>query len=123
MDEALHERKIANIADEISESKDIKVVLIAGPSSSGKTTFAKRLEIELKLKGLKPKTISVDNYFVERDETPIDENGDYDFESIDAIDTELLNDNLIRLFKGEEIETPTFNFYTGHKEYLGNTMK
>ena len=123
MDEALHERKIANIADEISESKDIKVVLIAGPSSSGKTTFAKRLEIELKLKGLKPKTISVDNYFVERKETPIDENGDYDFESIDAIDTELLNDNLIRLFKGEEIETPTFNFYTGHKEYLGNTMK
>lgn len=123
MDEALHERKIVNIADVISNNKNIKVVLIAGPSSSGKTTFAKRLEIELKLKGIKPKTISVDNYFVERPETPRDEDGNYDFEAIEAIDTNLLNDNLVRLFKGEEIKVPTFNFHTGHKEYLGNTMK
>ena len=123
MDEALHERKIVNIADVISDNKNIKVVLIAGPSSSGKTTFAKRLEIELKLKGIKPKTISVDNYFVERDKTPLDENGEYDFESIKAIDTKLLNDNLIKLFNGEEVKIPTFNFHTGHKEYKGNTMK
>ena len=123
MDEALHERKIANIADQISSNKNIKVVLIAGPSSSGKTTFAKRLEIELKLKGIKPKTISVDNYFVERKDTPKDENGDYDFEAIEAIDTKLLNNDLLKLLQGKEIKLPTFNFHTGHKEYLGNTMK
>ena len=123
MDEALHEKKIAKIADNIASNKKTKVVLIAGPSSSGKTTFAKRLEIELRLNGLKTKTISVDNYFVERKDTPKDENGEYDFEAIEAIDTNLLNSDLLKLLEGEEIKAPTFNFHTGEKEYLGNTMK
>lgn len=94
-----------------------------GPSSSGKTTFAKRLELELRLNGLKPKTISVDNFFVERKDTPKDENGEYDFENIEAIDTKLLNQDLIRLLNGEEIKMPTFNFHTGSKEYKGDLMK
>ena len=123
MDEALHEKKIAKIADTISENKKTKVVLIAGPSSSGKTTFAKRLELELRLNGIKTKTISVDNYFVERKDNPKDENGEYDFETIEAIDTTLLNNDLLKLLKGEEIDAPTFNFHTGKKEYLGNKMK
>ena len=79
MDEALHEKKIANMADEIARKRDVKMVLIAGPSSSGKTTFAQRLGIQLRLNGIKPVTISVDNYFVERENNPKDENGDYDF--------------------------------------------
>lgn len=123
LDEALHEKKITKIADMISNDKKKKVVLIAGPSSSGKTTFAKRLELELRLNGLKTKTISVDNYFVERKDTPRDENGEYDFESIEAIDTKLLNSHLLKLLNGEEIEMPTFNFHEGTKEYKGNTMK
>lgn len=123
LDEALHEKKIAKIADMISNDKKKKVVLIAGPSSSGKTTFAKRLELELRLNGLKTKTISVDNYFVERKDTPRDENGEYDFESIEAIDTKLLNSHLLKLLNGEEIEMPTFNFHEGTKEYKGNTMR
>ena len=124
LDEALHEKKIAGIADSIAKNKDLKVVLIAGPSSSGKTTFAKRLELQLRINGLKPKTISVDNYFVERKDTPVDENGDYDFESIKAIDTKLLNNHLLKLLNGEEIKAPTFNFHTGIKEYSNtNTMK
>ena len=97
MDEALHEKKIAKIADQIAQNKNIKVILIAGPSSSGKTTFAKRLELELKLNGIKPKTISVDNYFVEREDTPRDEDGNYDFEEIKAIDTKLLNNDLLNI--------------------------
>jgi len=123
MDEILHEKKIRNIADTILKNKEKKVVLIAGPSSSGKTTFAKRLELELRLNGLRTKTISVDNYFVERKDNPKDENGEYDFEAIEAIDTNLLNGDLLKLLKGEEIKAPTFNFHTGEKEYLGNTMK
>ena len=123
LDEALHEKKIASIADTISNDRNKKVVLIAGPSSSGKTTFAKRLELELRLNGLKTKTISVDNYFVERKDTPKDENGEYNFESIDAIDTKLLNNDLIKLLNGEEINMPTFNFHLGTKEYKGNTMR
>ena len=123
MDEALHEKKIAKIADTISDNRKIKVVLIAGPSSSGKTTFARKMELELRLNGLKAKTISVDNYFVERPNTPKDENGEYDFESIDAIDRELLNNDILKLLKGEEIKMPTFNFHKGTKEYKGNTMK
>jgi len=123
LDEALHEKKIAKIADDILKNKKIKVILIAGPSSSGKTTFSKRLEIELKINGLKPKTISVDNYFVERKDTPRDENGEYDFEVIEAIDTDLLNRDLIKLLNGEEVEMPEFNFHTGQKEYNGKTMK
>ncbi len=123
LDEALHEKKIAAIADNIAQNKSLKLIAIAGPSSSGKTTFAKRLEVQLKLNGIKPVTISVDNYFVERNETPLDEQGNYDFESINAIDTELLNNDLLKLFNGEEINAPTFNFHTGHKEYKGNKMK
>ena len=123
MDEILHEKKIRNIADTILKNKEKKVVLIAGPSSSGKTTFAKRLELELRLNGVKTKTISVDNYFVERKDNPKDENGKYDFEAIEAIDTNLLNGDLLKLLNGEEIKAPTFNFHTGEKEYLGNTIK
>ncbi len=123
LDEALHEKKIASIADNIAKNKGIKLVTIAGPSSSGKTTFAKRLEIQLKLNGLKPVTISVDNYFVEREETPRDEKGEYDFECLESIDRELLNKDIIKLLNGEEIDCPTFNFQTGHKEYKGNKMK
>jgi len=124
LDEALHEKKIAGIADNIAKNKDLKVVLIAGPSSSGKTTFAKRLALQLRINGLKPKTISVDNYFVERKNTPVDENGDYDFENIKAIDTDLLNNDLLKLLNGEEIKAPIFDFHTGSKKYSDeNTMR
>lgn len=121
--EALHEKKISDIADKIVNKNDVKVVLVAGPSSSGKTTFAKRLGLQLRLNGLKPVTISVDNYFVERTETPLDENGNYNFECLEAIDLKLFNHDLIELLKGNEILMPTFNFKTGHKEYTGETMK
>lgn len=121
--EALHEKKISDIADKIVNKNDVKVVLIAGPSSSGKTTFAKRLGLQLRLNGLNPVTISVDNYFVERTETPLDENGNYNFECLEAIDLKLFNHDLIELLKGNEILMPTFNFKTGHKEYTGETMK
>ena len=121
VDEALHEKKIANIADDIASRKNAKVILIAGPSSSGKTTFAQRLGIQLRVNGIKPVTISVDNYFVERDETPKDKNGNYDFESINAIDLNLFNDHLTRILNGEEVQVPTFDFLVGCKKYLGNT--
>lgn len=121
--EALHEKKIAEIANKIAKDKSKRVVLIAGPSSSGKTTFSKRLGVQLVLNGLKPKTISVDNYFVEREETPRDEDGKYNFETIDAIDLKLLNDHLSKLLNGEEIDVPTFDFKEGHKKYLGGKMK
>ena len=121
--EALHEKKISDIADKIVKRKGVKMVLIAGPSSSGKTTFAKRLGIQLKLNGVKPITISVDNYFVEREDTPKDENGAYNFECIEAIDLKLFNDHLTKLLNGEEISVPTFNFKTGHKEYNEETMR
>ena len=123
VDEALHEKKIANIADEIARRKNVKMVLIAGPSSSGKTTFAKRLGIQLRVNGLKPFTISVDNYFVERENTPKDENGNYNFESIDAIDLELFNKNLQGLISGEEVELPTFDFLQGRKIFNGKKKK
>ncbi len=121
--EALHEKKIASIADKVAKNKAIKMVLIAGPSSSGKTTFAQRLGLQLRLNKIQPVTISVDNYFVERENNPKDESGEYDFECIEAVDTKLFNDHLLRLLNGEEIEVPTFNFKTGHKEYNGNKMK
>ena len=114
--EALHEKKIANIADDIAKRKNVKMVLIAGPSSSGKTTFAQRLGIQLRLNGIKPVTISVDNYFVERSDTPKDENGEYDFESIEAIDLKLFNEHLVKLLNGEEIEMPRFDFHEGTKK-------
>ena len=121
--EALHEKKIAKIADNIAKNKNIKMILIAGPSSSGKTTFAQRLGIQLKLNRIKPVTISVDNYFVERSETPRDENGEYDFECLEAIDLKLFNDHLTRLLKGEEVEMPQFDFLVGTKRYNGKKLK
>ncbi len=121
--EALHEKKIANIADDIAKRKNVKMVLIAGPSSSGKTTFAQRLGIQLRLNGLRPVTISVDNYFVERQDNPRDENGDYDFECIEAIDLKLLNEHLVKLLNGEEIEVPKFDFHVGTKRYYGDKLK
>lgn len=120
--EALHEKKVAQIADMIHESNK-RLVLIAGPSSSGKTTFANRLLIQLRVNGLKPITISTDDYFVNRDRTPLDENGDYDFESIDAVDVELFNQNLSDLLSGKEVQMPTFNFKIGQREYLGKTLQ
>lgn len=121
--EALHEKKIANIADDIASRKNVKMILIAGPSSSGKTTFAQRLGIQLRLNGLKPVTISVDNYFVERQDTPRDENGEYNFECIEAIDLKLFNEHLVKLLNGEEVEVPEFDFTVGTKRYNGKTMK
>ena len=120
--EALIEKKIAEIADMIAKKKNIKMVLIAGPSSSGKTTFAKRLGIQLKVNGLKPVTIGTDNYFVERKDTPRDENGDYDFETIDALDLTLFNDHLTKLINGETVEMPTFDFKVGTKRYNGKNF-
>ena len=120
--EALHEKKIAEIADKIANKKGIKMVLIAGPSSSGKTTFAKRLGIQLRLHGMKPVTIGTDNYFVERKDTPRDENGEYDFETIEALDLELFNDHLTKLISGKEIDVPTFDFKVGTKLYNGEKM-
>lgn len=123
LDEALHEKKIANIADDIIKNDKVKMILIAGPSSSGKTTFAQRLGIQLRLNGLKPVTISVDNYFVEREFNPKDENGNYNFECLEAIDVELFNEHLLKLLNGEEVEIPKFDFEVGTKRYLGNKLK
>ena len=123
LDEALHEKKIANIADRIARNRKIKMVLIAGPSSSGKTTFAQRLGIQLRINKLKPVTISVDNYFVERKDTPKDEDGNYNFECIEAIDLKLFNDHLIKLLNGEEVEMPEFDFHEGTKRYKGKKLK
>lgn len=121
--EALHEKKIANIADSICERKEAKIVLIAGPSSSGKTTFSKRLGIQLRVNGLVPYTISLDDYFLDREFTPRDENGNYDFESIDALDLKLFNENLQGILKGEEVNIPIFNFKTGKREWGENKIK
>ncbi|WP_291635579.1 nucleoside kinase [Clostridium sp.] len=121
--EALHEKKIAYIADMIQKRGQVKLVLIAGPSSSGKTTFSKRLGIQLRVNGLMPVYISLDDYFVNRELTPKDENGDYDFESIYALDLELFNADLKLLLQGEEAEIPSFNFKTGKREWYGNKIK
>lgn len=118
--EGLHEKKIANIADQIKERKNTKLVLVAGPSSSGKTTFANRLGVQLRVNGLIPVAISLDDYFVNRENTPRDENGEYDFESIYALDLDLFNEHLSRLIKGDEVEIPSFNFKTGAREWTGN---
>ena len=121
--EALHEKKISDIADKIAKNRKIKMILIAGPSSSGKTTFAKRLGIQLKLNGIEPKTLSVDNYFVEREQNPKDEEGNYDFECIEALDLRLFNEHILKLLAGEEVEIPRFDFETGHKNYEGDFVK
>lgn len=121
--EALHEKKIAKIADDISNKKEVKIVLIAGPSSSGKTTFANRLGIQLRVNGLIPMPISLDDYFVNREENPKDENGEYDFESIYSIDLDLFNNHLNKLLKGEEVEVPSYNFKLGIREWIGYKIK
>ena len=123
LSEALHEKKISILADKIARKGGIKMVLIAGPSSSGKTTFARKLSLDLRLNGLKPVTISVDNYFVERNQNPKDEQGNYDFECIEAIDLKLFNEHLVKLLNGEEIEVPTFDFKEGTKRYDGTKLK
>lgn len=121
--EALHEKKIGHIADEICKDDDINIILIAGPSSSGKTTFAQRLAIHLKVNGKRPIAISVDDYFVDREKTPLNEKGEYDFESIEAIDLKRLNEDLVKLLEGEEIELPKYNFITGKSENSGVKIK
>ncbi|CAB1253819.1 Uridine kinase [Clostridiaceae bacterium BL-3] len=121
--EALHEKKIANIADMINDRKEVKIVLIAGPTSSGKTTFAKRLAVQLRVNGIKPVPISLDDYFVDREHTPRDENGNYDFESIYSLDLELFNYHLEALMRGEEIEIPVFNFKKGAREWAGRKIR
>ena len=116
--EALQEKKIAELADKITKHKELKMVLIAGPSSSSKTTFAKRLGMQLRVNGLKPVTIGTDNYFVERKETPRDEKGEYDFEAIEALDLKLFNDHLTKLINGETIQYPAFDFKAGTKQFF-----
>ncbi len=116
LSEAYQDKRIVEIAQQIFDGKN-RVVLIAGPSSSGKTTTAKKLCIQLKVLGLDPLYMGTDDYFVEREETPLDENGKYNFEDLDAVDVELFNSNIIALLKGQEVDLPTFNFMTGHKEY------
>ncbi|MDD6400705.1 MAG: nucleoside kinase [Lachnospiraceae bacterium] len=120
--EALQEKQIAQIADMIMAGNK-KIVLIAGPSSSGKTTFSHRLSVQLRAHGLRPYPLALDNYFVDRELTPKDENGNYDFECIEAMDLDLFNADMTKLLAGEEIEMPTFNFSLGKKEYKGKKLK
>lgn len=118
--EAFHEKKLGNIADSILDaniSRGARMVLISGPSSSGKTTFAKRLGIQLRILGLNPVLVSLDDYFVEREQTPIDENGEYDYESLYALDLETFNNHLSRLFAGESVDVPRYDFITGKRQY------
>ena len=122
--EALHEREYARIADMIYENRGTrKIVMIAGPSSSGKTSSSLRLALQCKVLGLTPKVIELDNYFVDRDKTPKDENGDFDFESLYAMDLEFLNSQLNQLLAGEEVEIPKYNFKTGSRTFEGNRIR
>ena len=121
--EALQEKKISQIADQIAHQKGIKLVLIAGPSSSGKTTTCKRLSVQLAVNGIKPVGISLDDYFLNREETPRDENGDYDFEHLHALNIPLLNEQLNALFRGDEVELPRYNFQKGTSEWSGKRLK
>ena len=123
LSEALQEKKIAHIADEIAARKKVKMVLIAGPSSSGKTTSCKRLSIQLLTNGIRPIAISLDDYFVDREHTPKDENGEYDYESLYALNIPLLNQQMNDLFNGKEIELPKYNFQTGRSEKSGKKLK
>ena len=121
--EALQEKKISHIADEIAARKGVKLVLLAGPSSSGKTTTCKRLSIQLLANGIKPLQISLDDYFVDREHTPKDETGEYDYESIYALNLKLINDQFNALFRGEEVELPKYNFQTGKSERSGKKLR
>ncbi len=121
--EALHEKKISQIAEKIKADGNKKLVLISGPSSSGKTTFSKRLSIQLKVAGLKPFLVSIDNYFVNREATPLDENGEYDYEALEAIDIELFNRNINDLKAGKVVKMPKFDFEKGKKVYNGEKFK
>ena len=121
--EALQEKKIAKIADEIAQRKGIKLVLIAGPSSSGKTTTCKRLSVQLAVNGIRPIGISLDDYFLDRDKTPRDEKGDYDFEHLHALNLPLLNEQLTALFRGDEVELPRYNFQKGCSEWSGKKLQ
>lgn len=121
--EALQEKKIAKIAEEIASRKGVKLVLLAGPSSSGKTTSCKRLSIQLAVNGLKPLQISLDDYFVDREKTPKDASGEYDYESIYALDLDLINEQFNALFRGEEVELPKYDFQSGKSKMSGNKLK
>ena len=121
--EALQEKKIAKIAEEIANRKGVKLVLLAGPSSSGKTTSCKRLSIQLAVNGLKPLQISLDDYFVDREKTPKDASGEYDYESIYALDLDLINEQFNALFRGEEVELPKYDFQSGKSKKSGNRLK
>ena len=121
--EALQEKKIAKIAEDVANRKGVKLVLLAGPSSSGKTTSCKRLSIQLAVNGLKPLQISLDDYFVDREKTPKDANGEYDYESIYALDLQLINDQFNALFRGEEVELPKYDFQTGKSKKSGKKLK
>ena len=120
--EAIQEKQIGDIAGQIAKDPSKRIIMIAGPSSSGKTTFSHRLSIQLRAHGLKPHPIACDNYFVEREDTPLDEEGNYNFECLGALDTRLFNDQMNRLLAGETVELPEFNFITGKKEYKGNFL-
>lgn len=121
--EALHEKKIARIADMIYDQKEqIKIILISGPSSSGKTSFAQRLSIQLRVNGLVPVNISLDDYFVNKDQTPLDEFGKPDYEALETVDLKLFNEQLNSLIRGDEVEIPTYNFLTGKREYIGRRV-
>ena len=121
--EALHEKKISHIADMILEHvKTVRIIMISGPSSSGKTTFTQRLATQLRVNGLKPIALSLDNYFVNREDTPRDESGQYNFESLQALDLKLINEQIGQLIEGETVETPIYNFKTGKRESYGNTL-
>jgi uridine kinase len=122
--EALHEKKIAEIANKIHERNgDIRVVLVAGPSASGKTTFSKRLGVQLAVNGLRPFQISLDDYFIDREHTPRDEQGNFDFEAIEAIDIEFFNEQLLELLKGKEVQLPKFDFYRGQRFMNGDRLR
>jgi uridine kinase len=123
--EAIQERKIARIADEIADrfQKGVRIVLISGPSSSGKTTFCKRLQIELKVNTLRPISISLDDYYVNRIDTPLDENGEYDYESFYTIDLKTFNADLKKILNGEKVALPTYDFVRGERVYKGKTIQ
>ena len=121
--EALQEKKISQIADDIARRPNIKLVLIAGPSSSGKTTTCKRISIQLAVNGIKPVGISLDDYFVDRDKTPLDNKGDYDFEHLHALNLDLLNEQMTALLRGEEVELPRYNFQLGRSEWSGRRLR